>query len=427
MDYTPFYNLGIALGLGLLVGLQRERSESKMAGIRTFPLVTMTGVLTAYLAQYWNSGWIVAAGTLSIALLALASNLLRVKNDSPEEKVGGQTTEVAAILMFLLGVYVVIGNHTLAIAIGATVALLLYLKPTLSGFVSRLGAKDTRAIMQFATLSLIILPVLPNETYGPYAVLNPREVWTMVVLIVGLSLSAYFIYKWTSEQLGTIAGGILGGLISSTATTVPYAKRTAGKQNVGRLAALVILIASTVSFIRILIEIGVVIPGELGRIAPPIFVVLCFMIALCIGFFFFAQHKEQDELPEPENPAQLKSALIFGALYAIIIFAVAVAKDWLGNSGLYAVAVISGLTDVDAITLSLSNTIKGGGLAASQGWKLILVAALSNMVFKAGLAVGLGSRKLAKYVIGLTLVTLAVGVLIVLLWPESWFLTSSGQ
>ncbi len=427
MDYTPFYNLGIALGLGLLVGLQRERSESKMAGIRTFPLVAMTGVLVAYLAQYWDSGWIVAAGTLSIALLALASNMLRVKNDSPEEKVGGQTTEVAAILMFLLGAYVVVGSHTLAIAIGATVALLLYLKPTLSGFVNRLGPKDTRAIMQFATLSLIILPVLPNQDYGPYQVLNPREVWTMVVLIVGLSLSAYFIYKWTSEKLGTIAGGILGGLISSTATTVTYAKRTAGNKNVGRLAALVILIASTVSFVRVLIEIGVVIPGELGQIAPPIAVVLFFMILLCVGFFFFAQHKEQGELPEPENPAQLKSALIFGALYAIIIFAVAVAKDWLGNSGLYAVAIISGLTDVDAITLSLSNTIKSGGLAASQGWKLILVAALSNMVFKAGLAVGLGSRKLAKYVIGLTLATLAIGILVVLLWPENWFLPFSDQ
>ena len=420
MDYTPFYNLGIALGLGLLVGLQRERSESRMAGIRTFPLITMTGVLTAYLADYWQSGWIVAAGALGIALLAVGSNVLRARSESQTEKVGGQTTEVAAILMFLLGAYVVVGNHTLAIAVGATVAILLFLKPTLSGFVERLGAKDTRAIMQFAALSLVILPVLPDQSYGPYQVLNPREIWTMVVLIVGLSLSAYFIYKWTSEKLGTIAGGILGGLISSTATTVTYAKRTDNDQKVGRLAALVIFIASTVSFVRVLIEVGIVIPGELGMIGPPIAAVLLFMVAICVGFFFFTQHKEQDHLPEPDNPAQLQSALIFGALYAVIIFAVAAAKDWLGDSGLYAVSIVSGLTDVDAITLSLSNTIKGGGLEAAQGWKLILIAALSNMVFKAGLAIGLGSRRLAKYVIVLTVLTLAGGLLVVWLWPAGW-------
>lgn len=420
MDYTPFYNLGIALGLGLLVGLQRERSESKMAGIRTFPLITLAGALSAYLADYWASGWIIAAGTISIALLALASNALRTRHEAPEEKVGGQTTEVAAILMFLLGAYVVVGSHALAIAVGAMVAILLYLKPTLSGFVDRLGAKDTRAIMQFAALSFVVLPVLPDQAYGPYQVLNPREIWTMVVLIVGLSLSAYFIYKWTSEKLGTIAGGILGGLISSTATTVTYAKRTSGNRNVGRLAALVILIASTVSFVRVLIEVGVVIPGELGMIGPPIAAVLLFMVLLCVGFFFLIQHKEQDTLPEPDNPAQLQSAFIFGALYAIIIFAVAAAKDWLGDSGLYAVSIISGLTDVDAITLSLSNTIKGGGLAAAQGWKLILIAALSNMVFKAGLAIALGSRSLAKYVIALTVLTLVAGLLTVWLWPAGW-------
>ena len=420
MDYTPFYNLGVALGLGLLVGLQRERSESKMAGIRTFPLITLSGAMTAYVAQYWESGWIVAAGALGMVLLGVGSNINRAQSSRLKEEVGGQTTEVAALLMFLVGAYVVVGSHAVAIAVGATVTILLHLKPTLSGFVERLGPRDTRAIMQFAALSLIILPVLPNQNYGPYQVLNPREVWTMVVLIVGLSLTAYFVYKWTSERIGTIAGGILGGLISSTATTVTYAERTKGNNKVGRLAALVIMIASTVSFVRVLIEVGVVIPNRLGVIGPPIGAVLLFMIGICVALFFFNQDKDEGKLPEPDNPAQLKSALIFGALYAVIIFAVAAATDWLGDSGLYAVSIISGLTDVDAITLSLSNTIKGGGLEAAKGWKLILIAALSNMVFKAGLAVFLGSKRLAKYVIGATILTLAAGGLVLWLWPDAW-------
>lgn len=418
MNYELFYELAIALGLGLLVGLQRERSGSEIAGIRTFPIITLLGAFAGLLSEHWESAWVLAFTSLGLSLLIFSANYMRTHQD--EDSDSGQTTEVAALFMFLLGAYVVVGHRPLAIAAGALIAVLLHLKGFLNDFADRLGKKDVRAIMQFAAISLIVLPVLPNETYGPFSVLNPREIWTMVVLIVGLSLTAYFIYKWAGASVGTITGGLLGGLISSTATTVTYARRTKGNENAGRLAAFVIAVATAVAFVRVITEVAIVIPQHLGAIAPPLIALCLFMTLLCIGLYFFRNDNNDDEIPEPGNPAQLKSALVFGALYAIIIFAVAAAKEYFGQSGLYIVSIISGLTDVDAITLSLSNTIAGGGLSPEMGWKLILIASLSNMVFKGGMAVALGSRQLAWYVGVIFAITIAAGLLIVWLWPEGW-------
>ncbi|MBB4079834.1 uncharacterized membrane protein (DUF4010 family) [Lewinella aquimaris] len=420
MDYTPFLHLATSLGLGLLVGLQRERANSELAGIRTFPLITLTGTLCGLLYQLVESPWILVGGLLSLCLLVVTANFVRGKSLSDDDAGVGQTTEIAILLMFLVGAFLPIGPTSVAVTTGAGVAILLSLKRTLHRVSGSMTREDVRAIMQLAAIAFIILPLLPNEEYGPYAVLNPREIWLMVVLIVGLSVTAYFIYKWAGKGVGTIAGGILGGLISSTATTVTYAKRTAGAEGAGRLAALVIFIASTVSFVRVLLEVGVVIPQHLGVIGPPMGAMVVFMALICLGLYLFNTEKDEEELPDPDNPAQLKAALIFGGLYALIIFAVAVVKDYFGQQGLYVVAIISGLTDVDAITLSLSNTIRSGGLTAERGWSLILLAALSNMVFKAGMAVVLGSRRLATYIIVATGATLGAGALVLWLWPESW-------
>ena len=423
MDYTPFVHLGTSLGLGLLVGLQRERANSQLAGIRTFGLITLSGTLCGLLADTTDSLWLVAAGAIAVTLLIAAANFIRADQLRKEEAKDlgiGQTTEIAILLMFLVGAFIPLGPTPVAVATGASVAILLSLKRTLHRVTGNMSQEDVRAIMQFAAIAFIILPLLPNEEYGPYNVLNPREIWTMVVLIVGLSVVAYFVYKWAGKSIGTIAGGILGGLISSTATTVTYAKRTAGTEKAGRLAALVIFIASTISFVRVLIEVGVVIPDRLGVIGPPIGAMVLFMALLCLALYFINNEEDEEELPDPDNPAQLKAALIFGGLYAVIIFAVAAVKDYFGQSGLYAVSLISGLTDVDAITLSLSNTIKDGGLTAERGWSLILLAALANMVFKAGMAVVLGSKSLAKYILGATGLTIVGGALVLWLWPESW-------
>lgn len=415
MELELFETLAIALGLGLLVGLQRQHDQSQLAGIRTFPLITLFGTLSGFLAQDFG-GWILASGLFSLAALMAVANFMRSK--TPNFDIG-LTTEAAALLMYVVGAYLVLGQTTVAVAVGASVAVLLHLKETLHGIVAKIGQNDLRAIMQFVVISLVVLPVLPDRTFGPYQVLNPYNIWLMVVLIVGLGLLGYFAYKVFGQKSGTVLGGILGGLISSTATTVSYARRSKEQHASSMLAALVIFIASTVSFVRIITEVAVVAPGTLPTVAPPLAAVFLLMLILAIVVYLM-RDDSQDTMPEQDNPAQLKTALVFGAVYAIVILATAFAKDQLGSGGLYIVAIISGLTDVDAITLSTSRLMQVGELQPANGWRLILVAALSNIAFKAGLVGVLGNRSVFGKVALLFGMVLAGGLLVLWLWPEDF-------
>lgn len=415
MELELFEKIAISLGLGLLVGLQRQHDQSQLAGIRTFPLITLFGTLSAYLAQDFG-GWIIAAGVLSLAALMAVANFMRSR--TPNFNIG-LTTEAAALLMFVLGAYLVTGQTTVVVAVGAMVAVLLHLKDTLHGMVARIGQKDLRAIMQFVVISLVVLPVLPNRTFGPYDVLNPYNIWLMVVLIVGLGLLGYFAYKIFGQRSGTVLGGILGGLISSTATAISYARRTKNQATSSTLAALVIFIASAVSFVRIITEVGVVAPGTLPMVAPPLAAVFLLMLLLAVAVYL-RKDDSQDTMPEQGNPAHLKTALVFGAVYALVIFATAFAGEQLGSGGLYIVAIISGLTNVDAITLSTSRLMQVGEVDPGSGWRLILAAALSNLVFKAGLVGVLGNRSLFGQVALLFGIVMAGGLLVLWLWPEGF-------
>ena len=410
--------MGIALGLGLLVGMQREYKQHRVAGIRTFALATLLGSITGLIAEHFDAGIIVAIGGLCLALLLVTVNFLKQKDKEIQDL--GQTTEVAFLLMYALGVYLSFGNLNLGVALGGMIALLLHYKSRMGQFVDNLDPKDIRAIMQFVAITLVILPILPNQTYGPYDVLNPREVWLMVVLIVSLSMIGYIIYKVLDKDSGTIANGLLGGLISSTATTVTFSRRTNEMPKAARLAAFIIMTASAVSIVRVLVEVSVVSPQSIKTIAPPLIAEFVFMVLVCTGLYFYNRNKETQELPEPNNPAQLKSALVFGFLYAFILLAVAAAKDYFGESGLYIVSFISGLTDVDAITLSLSQSLNQGNLDSQLAWKLMLVAALSNLIFKGGMASVLGTKSLSKYVWIVFALSIVFGVFLIFLWPETW-------
>ena len=407
----PFLQLFVALGLGLLVGLQRERVDPAIAGIRTFALITVLGALAALLGRSFG-GWIVAVGLLVAAALVMSGNLVRLSRGDAEP---GQTTEFTAVIMYCVGALVVIAPLAVSVVLAGAVAVLLHLKEPLHRFVGRMGEQDVRAIMQLVLIALVILPILPDRPFGPYDVLNPYQVWWMVVLIVSLSLAGYVAFKLFGSKAGSVLSGILGGLISSTATTVSYARRTRETPGSSRLAALIIALASTVVFGRVLVEMAAVAPSYLIYMGPPIAAMLG--VAGVVSLIAWLLGRDRNaEPPEPENPAELKSALVFGALYAGILLAVAFARDRFGTAGLYTVAAISGLTDVDAITLSTSRLV-AGGLDPSTGWRAILLAGLSNLVFKAGIAAVLGSWGLFGRIALLFGLALAGGGLILWLWP----------
>jgi uncharacterized membrane protein (DUF4010 family) len=407
-----FIRLAVALGLGLLVGLQRERVDSVIAGIRTFSLISLLGAICAQLSKGYG-GWILVIGFLATALLVTAANLVRMQTREAEP---GQTTEFAALVVFGLGAWVMVGAMVVPVVLAGAVVVLLHFKEPLHELVGRIGEKDLRAIMQLVLISLVILPVLPDRDMGPYGVLNPYQIWWMVVLIVGLSLAGYVGYKLFGAGAGTVLAGILGGLISSTATTASYARKSKDSPDLSRLAALVVMLASTVVFGRVLVEIAAVARARFLELAPPIAAMLGVCALVSVAAWLMGRD-DDGELPEQENPAQLKAAILFGALYAAVLLAVAFARDRFGAAGLYLVAGLSGLTDMDAITLSTSRLVQASQLDPDTGWRAILLASMSNLGFKAGIVAVLGSRALLGRIALMFGSVMAGGGLILWLWP----------
>ncbi len=418
---AAFLQLGIAAGLGLLVGLQRERKETgDIAGFRTFPLVTLTGTLCGQLALAFD-GWVLAGGFVAVAALVVIGNVAKIRAGQPEP---GITTEVAVLLMFAVGAFLAVGPPQVAVAVGAAAAVLLQLKRELHGFAARVSDADLRAVMQFAAITLIVLPVLPDRTYGPYDVLNPRQMWWMVVLIVAISLAGYVGSKLLGARAGTWLGGALGGLVSSTATTVTFARRTrgAGDEDAGvEAAAQVILIASAVVYLRVLVEIAVVAPQLLVRAAAPLGVMLALLAAMSLLRAW--RHRLPGDGPdgvepaEQGNPTQLRAALLFGLIYAVVVLGAAWAKARFGSKGLYTVAGISGLVDLEAITLSSAQSVRGGKLAADLAWRLVLLATLANIAFKTGIVALWGGRALLRRVAPYWAVAVLVGLALLAWWP----------
>ncbi len=404
--------LALAFGLGLLVGLERERSEPAVAGFRTFPLVTVLGSLCALLAQSFG-GWVVAAGFVGVAAAAVIGNVGKYRAGKLDP---GQTTEVALLVMFGLGAFLVVGKVAVAVAIGGAVLVLLHSKDRLHGLAQRIGERDFQAIARFVLLSLVILPVLPNRTFGPYGVLNPFEIWLMVVLIVGINLLGYLAWKLWGAERGELVGGLLGGMVSSTATTAAYSRNTRTNPRLAPSAAVVITLAGAVVYARLLVLIGVVAPGFFPASAGPLASMLAVFAVLAV-VLWRRRGRTSAGPEEPGNPSELRAALLFALLYAVVLLAVAAAKEHFGARGLYTVAVVSGLADVDAITLSTARLVSAGRLAAGHGWRVILVASLANLGFKTAIVAVLGTLPLLRRVALVFGIALVAGLLIVGLWP----------
>lgn len=423
-----FESLAISLGLGLLVGLQRERVGSRIAGVRTFPLITMLGTISALLGQVVG-GWIVPAALIGVVATTATANFLALRHEGARST--GLTTEIAIVLMFALGAYAAVGPPAVVLVVGGITALLLHLKGGLHGIVARIGDKDMRAIMLFVALAFVVLPVLPNEPFGPMGVWNPRRIWMVVVLVVGIGLGGYIAYKFFGKGAGTVIGGVLGGLISSTATTLNYARQTlaaAGRHH--DAALIVILVATAVMYLRVIAEVVVIAPHFADYAVPPLLVVAAAGATVAAAAWTWAGN-DRLEIPEPDNPSELRPALVFAGIYAAITLLVATAQRYLGESGTLVVAALAGTVNMDAITLSTAalaehalNADTQSALAhvpADIAWRAIVVAAMSNLLFKVCAVAVLGHRgRLLKALVLAFAAQLLVGLAVVAFWPSGF-------
>ena len=390
----PWSGFLISLAIGLLIGLERERSPVAKAGLRTFSLVALAGTVGALLAERTGSPWALAAG-----LLILGGMMIAAYYRMPEQGDPGTTTIAAVVVCYGLGAMVWYRYLELAVSIAIVTTALLYFKAELRGVSQRLTRTDLVSILQFAVLSLVILPVLPNQDYGPYRVLNPYQVWWMVVLVSGISLAGYAALRIAGERNGALLTGLLGGAVSSTATTLSFARNSRNDPELTGIAAVVILLANWTVLIRLSLMVAVVMPALLPRLAV---IFAGGAITGLSGIYLLWRHLEQKPRPpslQMQNPAEIRTALSFGGLYALVLFAAAWLSDLIGVQGLYGIAAISGLTDVDAITLSSLRLFGTGNIQADQAATVVLIALLANTAFKTLLAGILSRGRLTRPVL----------------------------
>jgi len=404
--------LAIAIFIGAFVGLEREHSRSEnektFAGIRTFPLISIFGFMTALVSTI-TTLWIYFAMFLGFAALVIASHVLSAK----EGKMGG-TTEVTAFIVFILGSLVLWNFTILAAVIGVVVTLFLTLKFQLHSFVGKINEEDLYAALKLAIITVIILPLLPDQTYGPFNVLNPRLIWYMVIFISGISFIGYVLIKVYGQNKGAFITGLMGGMVSSTAVAFSFSRKSKEQKELSLNFAAGIIIASTVMFPRIFFIVLVFSRNLIGKLWIPLLVAT--ITGLLISYFLSKKlTAKQNQQIEFKNPFELKSALLFGLIFGIVIFLSKAAQVYLGNSGIYAASAVAGITSVDAIILTLSG-LAGSGLDENVAVSAVIIAAGVNTIVKGIISFFLGTDALRRYVLtGLSIITLVCAVSLIIM------------
>jgi uncharacterized membrane protein (DUF4010 family) len=414
VNLEPWWRFAAALLIGALIGLEREfvqqrSGEQEFGGIRTFSLMALLGAVAAYLTEEF--GFIVfVAAYLGMILLLWASNLATSIRGIEE----GITSEIAALLVPLLGAMMIWDQAAVAGALGVITALILALKPRLHDLARQMSVADLRATLEFALISAVILPLLPNRGFGPFGVLNPFQIWLIVVFVSGIGFFGYVLMKVLGTEQGIGVTGLLGGLVSSTATTLSFAGRSKANESLSTMLARGILLASTVMFPRVLIEVAVINSSLFPRVIAPIGGMF---VASMLVFFFLWRTKRGGEKAEPgkvelSNPLRLQTAVTFGLVFAVVLVVVRAANEYFGSAGVYVASLLTGITDVDSITLSVSELALGNALEPQVAAVAIVIASLVNTTAKGVMALVLGSKELRKMIVRAFGIVLLTGLVV---------------
>ena len=412
-EHQLYFNLATALALGLLIGLERgfsgrDAPEQRLAGgMRTYGLLGLLGGVGALLIEplgVW--AWIVLALAVGAMVLCAYISDLRQANDV------GMTSEIALLLTFALGTLAGIGLTTEAAACAVVVALLLKLKSMLHSLLTRLTESEITGALKLLFISLVLLPLIPNQGYGPWDVFNPYSIWWMVVLIAAIGFAAYMAIRVVGTRYGLMLSAMLGSLVSSTAMTITLSRMHEQKA-LHPILASGLLITSALMFPRVLLEVGVINAALLPTLWLPMTIAaLVYAIGAVVVYLRSAKQNIAVEAPL-KNPFELMPAVRFAALLAAILFLVEAGRHWFGDAGIYAISILSGLTDVDAITLSLARSAKGD-LAHEIAVQGIYLAAISNSLIKAVLIGMIGGRDLAMRCVPIMLLGLGLGLITML-------------
>jgi uncharacterized membrane protein (DUF4010 family) len=404
-----------ALGLGVLIGLERERTqrpEGGFAGVRTFGLISLAGAMAAYLDVGLARPTLGLALFVAVAALVVVSAVVSARHGDI-----GITTEVSALLAFVLGFLCVDGNVPLAAGLAVASGGILALKQWLHGLARRIESEDVEATLKFAIVTVIILPLVPNQTYGPppLDVINPYPIWGMVVLISGVNFASYILVKALGAEHGIGLTGLLGGLASSTAVSLGFAQRSRTEPEQSPALAVGILLAWSVMFFRVVLLVALIAPTLAWDLAARLGTLGA--VSLALSFFL---HRRQESgarasVSAGANPFELGQAIRFGLLFGVVTFAARAAQIYLGDAGLYLAGALAGLTDVDPIVLSMAQLALSEPASQAAAARTIVIAVLSNTLVKGAMAIFMGAPAMRRVMLPAAVALLAAGALIVML------------
>ncbi len=395
-------DFAIALFIGALVGAEREHSRRHdaelLGGLRTFILIAEGGAVAAWLARVHDASWIFVGGLVAVGAVAVSGPLTRPRRQRP-----GMTTEVAFVVVYLLGGAVLFGHAGVAAGLAIVTALVLALKAPLHGAVQALGDDDVLAGLQLLFATVIVLPLLPRTAIDPWGALVPYDLWWLVILIASISLVGYVAVRRLGAARGNAASGFFGGLVSSTAVTLALAKRSREVPLQSRTLAVGVLLAWTTMGIRVLVEIAVVQPSMLPLMVVPVLAATVPVAAAAAVHARRATLEGAGGRPDTvdtklRNPFSLWSGIRFAALFAVVLIAVTAAQRYAPGGGVLLVSALAGATDVDAICLSLARHA-GGDLTMLTAGTGILLAVVANTAVKLGLGLMLGGPQFRRMLI----------------------------
>jgi uncharacterized membrane protein (DUF4010 family) len=408
-DVGVIRDFATALLIGALIGVEREKRKSEgmegIGGLRTFILFALVGAVAGFLSRGGGVPWVLLAVLLPVSALIFAgySQISRAQDGT-----FGLTTEIAAVAVFLLGAMTMLGYRELAIGLGVVTAAALAYKQPLHGLVAKLGWDDVYAGVRLLVATFIILPLLPDRALDPWEALNPYKLWLLVILISSLSLVGYVATRWLGAGRGTALTGITGGLVSSTAVTLSFARRSRDEPAAAAALACGILLAWAVMFGRVLVIVLAVNVGLVYRLLPPF--AAMGLVTLLVAWLLYRRGGETAELQDVplKNPFSLTAAAQFAVAFAVVLLLVKVTQFYFPGGGVYIVAALAGLTDVDAITLSMAEYAKANPPTAAA--IAVVIAALSNTVVKCGMVTALGGPALRRPMLLTTVGVIVAGI-----------------
>jgi uncharacterized membrane protein (DUF4010 family) len=413
MDFTELMvRFGTALGAGLLVGLQRQyaklqEADDVFAGTRTFALIGLLGAMSAYVAQEWESAFIFIAVMVVLGAYVGISYAFHIRGGDI-----GLTTEIAALLTFLIGAIAAAGHLTIAAASAVGITTLLALKPWTEKLVQSIDAEDLQATLRFAVVAALLLPLLPDEPLGPppWDAASPFQIGLMVVFISGLSFLGYALIKVVGARRGVGLTGVLGGLVSSTAVTLTMAERSREATRLLPTLAMTVMLAWSIMYGRVLVEVLVVNRDLVGEVVLPVVVGGLILIGWAAALYWRDTRQPDSDGASAEfaNPFRLRPAIQFGLLYGVVLIGSKAASMYLGSTGVYTGALISGIADVDAITLSMAELSRNGSVEPVTAGNAIVIAAASNTLVKGAMVWFLGNPRLRRIVGPAVFATVAV-------------------